>query len=142
METILVQEMDAVTREVRTTAWQVDNDQLHLLADHDENILDMIRRHHPKLVLLDYRLSYYSGKQITHWVKAHFPRLPVIAFSCDDNITNNYRKLGFDGYLGKSFNFKLRYKALFNLARRRIKRRYFIKPVSLNLSPYTQSFFA
>jgi hypothetical protein len=56
--------------------------------------LDMIRRHHPKLVLLDCWFSNYSRKQISQWIKAYFPCLPVVAFSCDNSIGEQYRQLG------------------------------------------------
>lgn len=82
------------------------------LADRDDNVLDLIRRYHPKLVLLDCWLSHYSGKQITHWIKAHFPNLPIIAFSCDNDIDAAYHGLGFDGYLKKPFDLEVLYRAI------------------------------
>ncbi|MDB5118429.1 MAG: response regulator receiver [Mucilaginibacter sp.] len=112
METILVQETDADTLEVLTVALQMKGYRVCSLTNQNENILDMIRRHHPKLVLLDCWLSHYSGKQISHWIKAHFPRLPVIAFSCDNHIDQEYQKLGFDGYLKKPFDLDVLYQAI------------------------------
>lgn len=112
METILVQETDAATLEVLTVALQMKGYRVCNLADQDENILDMIRRHRPKLVLLDCWLSHYSGKQISHWIKAHFPKLPVIAFSSDNHIDQEYHKLGFDGYLKKPFDLDVLYRAI------------------------------
>jgi len=112
METILVQEADAGTLEVLTVALQMEGYRVCSLTDPDENVLDMIRRHHPKLVLLDCWLSHYPGEQISHWIKAHFPRLPVIAFSCDNQIDEEYRKLGFDGYLKKPYDLEVLYKTI------------------------------
>lgn len=113
METILVQETDAATLEVLTVALQIEGYRVcSLTADQNENALDSIRRHRPKLVLLDCWLSHYSGKQINHWIKAHFPRLPVIAFSCDNQIDQEYHKLGFDGYLKKLFDLEVLYAAI------------------------------
>lgn len=112
METILVQEMDAATLEVLTVALQMKGYRVRSLTDHDDNVLDMIRLHHPQLVLLDCWLSHYSGRQITHWIKAHFPQLPVIALSCDHNIQEEYRNLGFDGYLKKPFDLEVLYRAI------------------------------
>lgn len=112
METILVQEMDAATLEVLSVALQMKGYRVHSLADQDDNVLETIRRYHPKLVLLDCWLSHYSGRQVTHWIKAHFPRLPVIAFSCDNNIPEEYRSLGFDGYLKKPFDLETLYGAI------------------------------
>ncbi|HEY9000654.1 MAG TPA: response regulator [Mucilaginibacter sp.] len=112
METILIQEADAATLEVLTIALQMKGYRVRSLTDPNKNVLDMIRRHHPGLVLLDCWLSHHSGKQISHWIKSHFPRLPVIAFSCDNNIGVEYRKLGFDGYLKKPFDLQTLYGAI------------------------------
>jgi DNA-binding response OmpR family regulator len=104
METIMVQENDAITLDVIGTALQMGGFPVCGMTGQSENILDMIRQHHPKLVLLDCRLSNYSGKQICPWIKAHFPRLPIIALSCDNHIDEHYRELGFDDYLKKPFD--------------------------------------
>jgi DNA-binding response OmpR family regulator len=110
METILVQETDAATLEVLTFALQMEGYQVRSLTDDHDNMLEVIRRHHPRLVLLDCWLSHYSGKKISHWIKAHFPNMPIIAFSCDNNISEEYRKLGFDGYLKKPFDLDVLYR--------------------------------
>jgi DNA-binding response OmpR family regulator len=104
METIMVQEEDAATLEVLTIALQMERFQVCGLTAYNDNVLDMIRLHRPKLVLLDCRLSNYSGKQICHWIKSHFRNLPVIALSCDNHIDEHYRQLGFDDYLKKPFD--------------------------------------
>ncbi|MEO8885294.1 MAG: response regulator [Mucilaginibacter sp.] len=119
METIMIQEPDGATLDVVSTALRMNGYRIYSVADRNENILEMIRGHHPKLVLLDCWLSKTSGRQIAHWIKAHFPRLPVIAFSCDDNIAEEYRRLGFDGYLKKPFDIDV----LYNLIDKHLHRR-------------------
>jgi DNA-binding response OmpR family regulator len=109
METILVHEPDAATFDVVSTALQMEGYRVYSLTDKQENMLEMIVRHHPKLILVDCWLGYYTGKQISHWIKAHFPHLPVIAFSCDNEIAQEYQKLGFDGYLKKPFDLEVLY---------------------------------
>jgi DNA-binding response OmpR family regulator len=81
METIMIHETDADTTEVVTVAFQMEGYQVFRVTDADENILEMIRRHHPRLVFLDYRPGVYAGRRIFHWIKAHFPKLPVITAS-------------------------------------------------------------
>jgi DNA-binding response OmpR family regulator len=107
METIMVQETDAATLDVLRTALQMMGFRVCSLTsdseNENENVLDMISRYHPKLVLLDCWLSNHSGKQICQWIKAHFKSLPVIALSCDNNIDTQYKVLGFDDYLKKPF---------------------------------------
>jgi len=110
METILVQEADEAILEALTIALKIEGYQICSLTDRDGNVLDMIRLHRPRLVLLDYWAGHYSGKQVIHWIKAHFPSLPVIAFSCDNQIDQEYRQYGFDGYLKKPFDLKVLYR--------------------------------
>lgn len=112
METIMVQEPDAATLDVVSTALQMNGYRVYSLTDERENIPEMIRRHRPKLVLLDCCLSRATAKQVARWIKSHFPRLPVIAFSCDNNIDQEYRKLGFDGYLKKPFDLEMLYRVV------------------------------
>lgn len=112
METIMIQEANDATLDVVTTALQMEGYRVYSLTDGRENILEMIRRHRPKLVLLDCWLSNYSGRQISHWIKSHFPNLPVIAFSCDNQIDREYHSCGFDGYIKKPFDLETLYKVI------------------------------
>ncbi|MEZ2336833.1 hypothetical protein AB6735_14420 [Mucilaginibacter sp. RCC_168] len=64
METILIQETDAATLEVVTVALQMEGYQICSLTDHHENALEMIRRHHPKLVLLDKPLFRQADRSL------------------------------------------------------------------------------
>jgi len=86
METIMIHETDADTTEIVTVALQMEGYQVCRITDADENILEMIRRHHPKLVFLDYRPGVYAGRRIFHWIKAHFPKLPVITASLNHGV--------------------------------------------------------
>jgi DNA-binding response OmpR family regulator len=112
METILIQEANAATLDVVTTALQMEGYKVCSVADKQENILELIRRHRPKLVLLDCWLGHYSGRQISHWIKSHFPNLPVIAFSCDSQIDREYQQYGFDGYVKKPFDLQTLYNVI------------------------------
>lgn len=112
METIMVQEADAATLDMVATALQMKGYRVCSLDNSDENVLEMIRRHHPKLVLLDCWLSHNSAGQVSQWIKAHFPRLPVIAFSCDSQIEAKYRQFGFDDYIQKPFNLHKLYQVI------------------------------
>jgi DNA-binding response OmpR family regulator len=129
METIMIQEADEATLEVITAALQMAGYRGRSLTDDNENMLDMIRHHHPKLILLDCWLSNYSGKQVCHWIKSHFPRLPVIAFSCDNHIGEKYRALGFDDYISKPFDLELLYRVIRKHLRAQPERRGTAEPV-------------
>lgn len=128
METILVQEPDAATFDVVSIALQMKGYRVYSLTDQQENMLEMIGRHHPKLILLDCWVSHDTGKQISHWIKAHFPHLPLIAFSCDSEIDHEYQQLGFDGYLKKPFDLQDLYQTIRRHLPGQIKRRAFSEP--------------
>ncbi|WDF79578.1 response regulator [Mucilaginibacter sp. KACC 22773] len=123
METIMVQEADAATLDVVATALQMEGYRVCSLDDTNENALEMIRRHHPKLVLLDCWLSHNSAGQVSQWIKAHFPHLPVIAFSCDNQIEAKYRQFGFDDYIQKPFELHKLYQVIRKYLPQRHKRR-------------------
>lgn len=112
METIMVQETDAATLDVLRTALQMKGFRVFSLTSDSENVLDLISRYHPKVVLLDCWLSNHSGKQVCQWIKAHFKNLPVIALSCDNNIDAQYKVLGFDDFLKKPFGLDQLYRTV------------------------------
>jgi DNA-binding response OmpR family regulator len=112
METILIHEPDAAILDILNTALQMEGYQVYRLENHDFNTLELIRRHRPKLLLLDCWLSNYAGKRLCGWIKAHFPRLPVIALSCDNDIDVHYHDFGFDGYLRKPFDLATLYQVI------------------------------
>jgi DNA-binding response OmpR family regulator len=104
METILIQEPDEAILEMVTVALEIEGYRVYSLTDKNENVLELIRRHHPKLILMDCWLSFFTDRQPNHRIKEQFPMLPVIAFSCDNQIEQEYQLLGFDGYLKKPFD--------------------------------------
>jgi DNA-binding response OmpR family regulator len=129
METIMIQEADPATLDVVTTALQMEGYRVCGLTDDQENALELIRRHRPKMVLVDCWPSSYSGKQVSHWVKTHFPQLPVIAFSCDNRIEENYRQFGFDHYIKKPFDLELLYQVVRKYTRAHARRKRSANPI-------------
>jgi DNA-binding response OmpR family regulator len=124
METIMVQDTDATTVEVIATALEMEGYKVCCATTNDnESLLESIRRCRPKLLLLACRLAHYSGKQICHWVKAHFPKLPIIALSCESAIEQQHKDLGFTDYLIKPFGLEQLYQVVNkHLAGRKRKR--------------------
>lgn len=115
----MIQEAGQATLDVVTAALEMEGYRVCSLTDNKENALELIRRNRPKLILLDCWLSNYSGRQIGQWIKAHFPALPVVAFSCDNEIEESYRQFGFDDYIKKPFDLDL----LYRVVRRQVRRR-------------------
>jgi DNA-binding response OmpR family regulator len=111
METILIQDADEAIADVVITALSMKGYRACHLSDIHENILETIRSHGAKLILLDCWLGQQSVR-LCGWIKAHFPNLPVVAFSCDNNTRENFRVLGFDAYLGKPFELEELYRVV------------------------------
>jgi DNA-binding NtrC family response regulator len=124
METILIQDADEAIADIVITALRMNGYRACRLGNNQENILETIRSHQGKLILLDCWLGQQSAR-LCGWIKAHFPKLPVIAFSCDSNISQNFRLLGFDGYLNKPFDLQ----DLYRLARKFLPGRKKRQPV-------------
>lgn len=103
METILLQENDVAILDIVGTALEMEGYRVCSLTDQHENALEMVRRHRTRLVLMDCWLQRHSGK-LCQWIKSHFPQVSVVAFSSDPGIEQQYRALGFDGYLKKPFD--------------------------------------
>jgi DNA-binding response OmpR family regulator len=103
MDTIIIYEPDEAILDTVSTALQMVGYRVHTLSDQQENVLKIIKSHGCTLVLLDCWLRNYSG-ELCQRIKVHFPHLPVIAFSCDSQINEHYRKLGFDDYIIKPFD--------------------------------------
>ena len=67
--------------------------------------LDLARKHHPDLVLMDIQLPEVSGLEVTKWLKddPQLRSIPVVAVTASDPDTNMpiARRKGFSGYLSK-----------------------------------------
>ena len=124
----MIQEADEATLDVVTTALQIEGYQVCSLTDNDENALDMIRRYRPQIILLDCWLRNNSAGRVSQWIKAHFPHLPVVAFSCDNQIEEKYRQFGFDDYIKKPFDLKVLYKVIKRQLPKRKKNRPVAQP--------------
>jgi DNA-binding response OmpR family regulator len=128
METIMIQEADEATLDIVTTALKMEGYQVCNLTNNNENALDMIRRYHPKMVLLDCWLRNNSAGQVSQWIKSHYPRLPLVAFSCDTQIEEKYRQFGFDDYVKKPFDLNVLYKVIKKQVHKRKRNRPVAQP--------------
>jgi DNA-binding response OmpR family regulator len=112
METIIVQDTDQTVLEMLTTALEMENFEVYPLMDFDEDFIGLIERTRPHVVILDYRLTGRRCLEVLRSIKLNYPNLPVIATSCNNNIHQEYNKLGFDGYIEKPFDLALLYRVL------------------------------
>jgi DNA-binding NtrC family response regulator len=120
METIIVQDTDKSVLEVLTLALEQGNFNVYPLQDCEANFIELIEKHRPHVVMLDFRIDGKKCLEILKVIKASYPSLPVIAMSCNNNINTVALASGFDGYIEKPFDFELLY---------RILRKHIAKPV-------------
>ncbi|MDQ0639946.1 DNA-binding response OmpR family regulator [Pedobacter sp. W3I1] len=111
-EVIMVQDTDESILDVLKTALEMEGFKVIPMLHCDDDIIDMIDKNRPHVVLLDIRLTNKDCVDICQKIKAKYPHLPVIALSCNVNIREKYAKDGFDGYIEKPFDIDLLYKII------------------------------
>lgn len=104
MEKILIQEADESIRDVLNLSLKADGFHVVIIKDCNKKLLRLVKRVKPNLLVLDFRLNGSDSISMCRMVKNSYPKLPVIAFSCNDNIEKIYAKYGFDGYIAKPFD--------------------------------------
>ena len=113
METIVVQDNDETILDVLTLALENEGFEVISIDTCEEQvILDLIDKVRPHVVVLDIRLSDQDCIEACKLIKRKYPHLPVVALSCNSNISEEYDKLGFDGYIKKPFDLDLLYRVL------------------------------
>lgn len=111
-EKVLVQDADEAILDVLRLALQAEGFNVVPVLNCNDKILELIDEFRPHAVLLDYRLAGQDCIDICKRIKQQYPHLPVIALSCNINISEQYDKDGFDGYIPKPFDLDLLYKTL------------------------------
>lgn len=105
MATIIVQENDSAVLDVLTQALQLEGHQpIGILGACPLAMSNTVKRNFPDLVLMDYRNRNGAGTTLLTVVKSLKAKLPVIALSCELNISKIANNLGFDGFLVKPFD--------------------------------------
>ena len=67
--------------------------------------IELARRHHPDLILMDIQLPEVSGEEVTQWIKSddelrHIPVVAITAFAMKGD-EERIRSRGCDAYLSK-----------------------------------------
>ncbi|MNL25074.1 putative transcriptional regulatory protein TcrX [compost metagenome] len=113
MDTILIQDKDEAILDVLTLALEDEGfDVISVDACNEKKVLELIDKQRPHVVMLDIRLSDQDCIDVCKLIKLKYPHLPVIALSCNNNVHDEYNKLGFDGYIRKPFDLDLLYKII------------------------------
>jgi CheY-like chemotaxis protein len=104
MATIIVQESDEAVLDVITlTLEEEGHNVIGFLGQCPIGILQKLKQHLPDIVLIDYWGMCETGRLILDTIKSFSPRIPVIALSCDANISDLAKTVGFTGYIKKPF---------------------------------------
>lgn len=112
METIIIQDTEKDILDILATALELENFKVFTVIDNETNLLGMIAKLRPHIVMLDYRLEGLDCIRICREIKASHPHLPVVAMSCNSNINEVYDRNGFDDYIEKPFDLDYLYEVL------------------------------
>lgn len=111
-QTVVVQDADKDVLEFLKLALELDGFRVKAVLHCDEEVLEIIDKTRPHVVMLDYKLDGEACIEICQRVKAKYPHLPVIALSCNVNIHEKYAQAGFDAYIEKPFDLNLLYRII------------------------------
>jgi len=99
-----------------TMNMKLANDLLHVFgydtvqSPDGEDVVGLVRLHHPNLVLMDIRLPRRSGLQILRELKClpDLKRIPIIAVTSmtETGERGGFQEYGFDGYVAKPISIK------------------------------------
>lgn len=108
---IIVHEADSNIRDILRFVLEEAGYDAILVSDYDQ-IMELISKFKPNLLVLDYIVSGIQSIKTCREVNARFPKLPVIALSCNPKIGELYKKGGFDDYVTKPFDLDYLYEVL------------------------------
>lgn len=105
MATIIVQENDSAVLDVLTQALELKGHlPIPILGSCPIEMTKSVKLHYPDLVLVDYRSTNDSGKNLLAAIRKVSSWLPVMALSCDLNISKVASVMGFNNFLSKPFD--------------------------------------
>jgi DNA-binding NtrC family response regulator len=112
METVIIQDTDKDILDILTTALELEHFKVFTVMEQESDLLNMIARLRPHVVVVDYRLEGKDCIRICREIKVRYPHLPVVAMSCNSNINEVYDRHGFDDYIPKPFDLGHLYEVL------------------------------
>jgi DNA-binding response OmpR family regulator len=102
---ILVIDDDPEMGEVFKEIFPLDNTHVFFYEQVDD-IFELISKHQPHIILLDYNLKSQNGGTICKLIKSskQYSDIPVILLSAFPRFIYNHSDIGFDGFLEKPFD--------------------------------------
>ncbi|MES2419263.1 MAG: response regulator [Bacteroidota bacterium] len=104
METVIVQDTDQAILDVLTIVLQSEGFKVYPIVSLNDNFLDIIPKIKPQVIVLDYKLKGLDSIRQCRRIKEKFPRMPILALSCNNDIDQQHKISGFDGYMKKPFD--------------------------------------
>lgn len=71
-------------------------------SDGQENIVELIKREKPNLVILDIKIGEISGLDLLQELRGHYPDLPVVLSTAYDSFQYDLKSIAADDYVVKS----------------------------------------
>lgn len=118
MANIIIQEVNEEILDVLRISLGEEDFEVFCVLGYDHDFIELIDEIRPHVVVLDYKLDGQASIQICQNIHDKHPHLPVIALSCNSNISDEYCKHGFADYIKKPFDLDL----LFTILRKYIPR--------------------
>jgi DNA-binding response OmpR family regulator len=112
MVNIIIQEVDKGILDVLKITLEEEGFEVFCALGYDHDFMKLIDEIRPHVVVLDYILDGLASIQICRNIHEKHPHLPVIALSCNSNISDEYCQNGFADYIEKPFDLDLLYKIL------------------------------
>ncbi len=102
---ILIIENDLEMEEIFTEIFSSENDAVFFYEETDD-ILALIEKHHPNIVILDYNLNGLNGGELCKIIKneERYRRLPVLLLSAFPKFIYNSEQVQSDGFVEKPFD--------------------------------------
>lgn len=110
---ILLAEDNVINQEIITSMLNDTHAELHI-AENGKIAVDMFHSLQPDLVLMDIQMPVMDGKQAHLLIRRASKNVPIIAITANvmSQDIEEYKSLGFTGYLGKPFDLNNLYNSL------------------------------
>jgi DNA-binding response OmpR family regulator len=112
MRKVIVQDIDADVLDILTLVLKDVGYQVFPFEDCGDDFISKVNEIKPDLILLEYQLQGLDCIKVLKQLKVHFSDIPVIAFTTNSIIEEQFRNIGFDDYIIKPFDLVDLYRTL------------------------------
>lgn len=104
LKTILIADDDAAILESLQLLLEINN--YSVITTSGDNVISLIKKHSPDVVLLDIWMGNVDGKQVCKKIKAdkNIKKTPIIMVSASSEIQQTFSEAGASDYIEKPFD--------------------------------------